>query len=160
MAPWYRFMIEAKCSDEWFNIDHWCRRADGTIEHEFLLAASERDLFSCDYDELAHIKSRLYFHELAATTREIIQAESPSFSVEAFESFDYFLWGDLEDLEKLLEKEIEDPYDTPINRAQLQRAVEVAREELRWFRHSIPYEISKLLAPDYKVENRIIIDYG
>ena len=41
MAPWYRFMLEAKCNDEWFNIDHWCRRADGTMKHEILLAASE-----------------------------------------------------------------------------------------------------------------------
>ena len=48
MAPWYRFMLEAKCNDEWFNIDHWCRRADGTMKHEILLAASERDLFGCD----------------------------------------------------------------------------------------------------------------
>ena len=63
MAPWYRFMIEAKCNDEWFNIDHWCRRANGTMAHQFLLAASERDLFSCDYDELVHVKSRLFFHE-------------------------------------------------------------------------------------------------
>lgn len=160
MAPWYLFMMEAKFNDEWINIDHWCRRADGTLSHELLLAAPERDLICCDYEELAEIKSRLYFHELAETTRDIIQAKHSAFSSAELETFDFFLWGELADLEKLLEKEIEDPYDERVNKAQLQRAVEIAREEMKWFQYSIFSVSGNPLPIDSKVENRIIIEYG
>jgi len=150
-------MLEAKYKAEWVNIDHWCRKADGTLRHQYLLAVSERDAFSCDYDELAKIKCRLQFHELSSTTREIIQAENPSFKPEVFDSFDFFHWGTLDELERLLDKKIEDPCDFSINRSELQGAVSIAQEELLQFRRSIPYEKDKPLPMQRDVTTRIVM---
>lgn len=150
-------MLEARYNAEWVNIDHWCRKADGTLRHQYLLAVSERDVFSCDYDELAKIKCRLQFHELAATTRAIIQAENPSFKPEVFDSFDFFLWGSLDELLRLLDKEIEYPGDSSINRNELQSAASIAQEELLQFRRSIPYEKDKPLPMQRDVATRIVM---
>lgn len=150
-------MLEARYTDEWVNIDHWCRRADGTLRHQYLLSVSERDAFSCDYDELAAIKCRLQFSELAATTQEIIRTEYQYLKLETFDLFDVFLWGDLAELEQLLEKEVEYPTDFSVNHKQLQTAVAIAQEALLHFRQSIPYEVDMPLPMQRDVFTRIVL---
>jgi len=157
MGVWYCFMVEAKYGDKWFNIDHWCRCADGTMKHQYLLAAAERDLFSCDYDELAITKGPLRFCELAPTTQEIIRMRNPAFSRSSLDTFEFCLWGDVNDFERLLEKKVEEPEYPEITKAYLQSKAEILRNELQFFHRSILYERGET---HREIETRIIVEYS
>ena len=157
VGKWYTYVIEAQYKDKWVNIDHWCRGADGTLRHQYLLSVSERDAFSCNYDELAQIKSRLQFSELAETTQEILQNQFHYMSSGFCDSIDAFIWGNLDELEQLLDKQVEYPTDFAINRKQLQSAVTIAKESLLRFKQSIPYEEGMQYSKPLDISTRIIL---
>lgn len=157
MGKWYTYVLEAQYKDKWVNIDHWCRRADGTLRHQYLLAVSERDAFSCDYDELAHIKGRLQFSELAETTQEMLRNQFHYMGAGFCDSIDAFIWGNLDELEQLLDKPVEYPSDFAINRKQLQNAVTIAKEALLQFMRSIPYEEGMQYSKPIDIHTRIVL---
>lgn len=64
----------------------------------------ERDILSSPYDELALLKKRISFSDLAASTQDIICAENPAFERSSFGAWDFFIWGSLADLEALASK--------------------------------------------------------
>ena len=157
MGAWYCFMVEAKYDSEWINIDQWCRRADGSLRHQYLLAAAARDLFSCDFDELAMTKGPLRFCELAPTTQEIIQMRNPAFDRSALETFEFCLWGDVDDFERLLGKNVEGSEYPEITKSFLQSKMEILRNELQCFQRSILYKKGET---QRRVETRIIVEFA
>lgn len=84
--------------------------------HRYLYTAPERDIFSSAHDELALSKERIYFSDLAAETQDIICAENPAFERSTFDSWDFFIWGNLSDLEMLLQKPVENENDGYISK--------------------------------------------
>lgn len=103
MSKWLGYMVELYHDGQWFNIDQWHRHANGQLRHHFLYAAPERDILSSAHDELALSKERICFSDLAAETQDIICAENPAFERSTFDSWDFFIWGNLSDLEMLLQ---------------------------------------------------------
>jgi hypothetical protein len=78
--------------------------------------------FSSAHDELALSKERICFSDLAAETQDIICAENPAFERSTFDSWDFFIWGNLSDLEMLLQKPVEDENDGYTSKDLTQRA--------------------------------------
>lgn len=103
MSKWLGYTVELFSNGQWFNIDQWHRHANGELRHRYLYTAPERDIFSSAHDELALSKERICFSDLAAETQDIICAENPAFERSTFDSWDFFIWGNLSDLEMLLQ---------------------------------------------------------
>ena len=139
MAKWLGYMVEICCDGQWFNIDQWYRAANGELKHRYLHAAPERDILSSLYDELVYIKERINFSDLAEGTQEIICAENPAYKRSSFDSWDFFIWGDLADLEKLLQKPLEHEDDEYISKDLLKSIVFRVQEQVKLFRQTIPY---------------------
>ena len=139
MAKWLGYMVELCLDGQWFNIDQWYRAANGDLKHRYLHAAPERDILSSLYDELVYIKERINFSDLAAGTQDIICSENPAFERCSFESWDFFIWGDLADLEKLLQKPLEYEDDEYISKELLKSIVFRVQEQVKLFRQTIPY---------------------
>ena len=106
MSKWLGYTVELFSNGQWFNIDQWHRHANGELRHRYLYTAPERDIFSSAHDELALSKERICFSDLAAETQDIICAENPAFERSTFDSWDFFIWGNLSDLEMLLQKPV------------------------------------------------------
>ena len=139
MGKWSAYMVELCYDGQWFNIDDWYRAADGEFRHRYLHAAPDRDILSSPYDELVYIKERISFSDLAPGTQDIICKKNPAFERSSFESWDFFIWGDLSDLEKLLEKPVEHEDDDFISKDLLKAIIFKVKEQIRFFRHTIPY---------------------
>lgn len=75
MGKWLGCTVELCFDGQWFNIDQWHRSASGKLKHRYLHTAPERDILSSPYDELALLKKRISFSDLAASTQDIICAE-------------------------------------------------------------------------------------
>ena len=106
MGKWLGYTVELCFDGQWFNIDQWHRSASGKLKHRYLHTAPERDILSSPYDELALLKKRISFSDLAASTQDIICAENPAFERSSFGAWDFFIWGSLADLEALLQKPV------------------------------------------------------
>ena len=111
MSKWLGYTVELFSNGQWFNIDQWHRHANGELRHRYLYTAPERDIFSSAHNELALSKERICFSDLAAETQDIICAENPAFERSTFDSWDFFIWGNLSDLEMLLQKPVENEND-------------------------------------------------
>ena len=74
MGKWLGYTVELCFDGQWFNIDQWHRSASGKLKHRYLHTAPERDILSSPYDELALLKKRISFSDLAASTQDIICA--------------------------------------------------------------------------------------
>ncbi len=111
----------------------------------------ERDIFSSAYVELAISKERICFFDLAAETQDIICAENPSVERSSFGSWDFFIWGNLSDLEMLLQKPVENENDGYISKDLLKRLIARIQDQVQIFRQT--------LTPDWPQETpvRIII---
>lgn len=116
MSKWLGYTVELFSNGQWFNIDQWHRHANGELRHRYLYTAPERDIFSSAHDELALSKERICFSDLAAETQDIICAENPAFERSTFDSWDFFIWGNLSDLEMLLQKPVENENDGYISK--------------------------------------------
>lgn len=152
-ATYNSYTVEAMHNGLWFNIDHWYRNADGQMRHQYPLVFSERNLICETYENLLRFRRRMEFDELAPTTQEIICTGYPAFSRESLAQWDYFLWGDLGDLEAMLELE-PDPNEY-LTKDRFHEFVAEVRKLRYEFWRTIPY------SPDRpSVENcpiRIII---
>jgi len=151
-ATYNLYTVEAMHDGQWFNIDHWYRNAEGHMKHQYPLVISERRLICETYENLLRTQRRMEFDELARTTQEIICNEHPSFSRESLAQWDYFLWGDLNDLEDML---VLEPHpDEELTKERFHEFVAEIRRQRYEFWLSIPY------TPDKAIENcqiRIII---
>lgn len=139
MGKWLSYTVELCCDDQWFNIDQWHRAANGKLRHAYLYAAPEGDILCSPYDELAFIQKRIAFSDLAEETQEIICAENPAFSRSSFDSWNFFIWGDLPDFEKLLQKPVKHEDDEYIPKELLKKLLIKIQEQVRVFRQTIPY---------------------
>lgn len=139
MGKWLCYTVELCCDGQWFNIDQWHRSANGELKHYYLHAAPERNILSSLYDELAFIKERINFSDLAAGTQDIICAENPAFERSSFESWDFFIWGNLSDLEKLLQKPVQFEDDEYVSKDLLKALIFKVQEQVKKFRQTIPY---------------------
>ena len=136
------YMVELYHDGQWFNIDQWHRHANGQLRHHFLYAAPERDILSSAHDELALSKERICFSGLAAETQDIICAENPAFERSTFDSWDFFIWGNLADLEMLLQKSVENENDGYISKDLLKGLLVRIQDQIQIFRQTIPYFVT------------------
>ena len=142
MGKWLGYTVEF-CSDgQWFNIDQWHRAASGKLRHRYLYAAPERDILSSPYDELALLKKRISFSDLAASTQEIICAENPAFERSAFNAWNFFVWGNLADLETLLQKPVKNEDKQYISKTLLKEFVSKIQDQIKFFQQTIPHWIT------------------
>lgn len=139
MSKWLGYMVELYHDGQWFNIDQWHRHANGQLRHHFLYAAPERDILSSAHDELALSKERICFSDLAVETQDIICAENPAFERSTFDSWDFFIWGNLADLEMLLQKSVENENDGYISKDLLKGLLVRIQDQIQIFRQTIPY---------------------
>lgn len=123
MGKWLGYTVELCFDGQWFNIDQWHRSASGKLKHRYLHTAPERDILSSPYDELALLKKRISFSDLAASTQDIICAENPAFERSSFGAWDFFIWGSLADLEALLQKPVKNEDDECISKTLLKELV-------------------------------------
>ena len=135
-ATYYSFAAEAMYNGQWFNIDYWYRNAEGQMKHRYPLVISERQLICETYEDLLRIKRRMTFDELAPTTQEIICNQHPYFSRETLAEWNYFLWGELHDLEAMLE--LEPHPDEHLNKERFHSIVAEIRRQRYEFWLSIP----------------------
>lgn len=142
MGKWLGYMVELYHDGQWFNIDQWHRHANGQLRHHFLYAAPERDILSSAHDELALSKERICFSDLAAETQDIICAENPAFERSTFDSWDFFIWGNLSDLEMLLQKPVENENDGYISKDLLKGLLVRIQDQIQIFRQTIPYFVT------------------
>ena len=142
MSKWLGYMVELYHDGQWFNIDQWHRHANGQLRHHFLYAAPERDILSSAHDELALSKERICFSDLAAETQDIICAENPAFERSTFDSWDFFIWGNLADLEMLLQKSVENENDGYISKDLLKGLLVRIQDQIQIFRQTIPYFVT------------------
>lgn len=142
MGKWLGYMVELYHDGQWFNIDQWHRHANGQLRHHFLYAAPERDILSSAHDELALSKERICFSDLAAETQDIICAENPAFERSTFDSWDFFIWGNLSDLEMLLQKPVENENDGYISKDLLKGPLVRIQDQIQIFRQTIPYFVT------------------
>jgi len=142
MGKWLGYMVELYHDGQWFNIDQWHRHANGQLRHHFLYAAPERDILSSAHDELALSKERICFSDLAAETQDIICAENPAFERSTFDSWDFFIWGNLADLEMLLQKSVENENDGYISKDLLKGLLVRIQDQIQIFRQTIPYVVT------------------
>ena len=154
MGKWLGYTVEF-CSDgQWFNIDQWHRSASGKLKHRYLHTAPERDILSSPYDELALLKKRISFSDLAASTQDIICAENPAFERSSFGAWDFFIWGSLADFEALLQKPVKNEDDECISKTLLKELVFKIQDQISFFQQTIPHWINNW-SPETSV--RIII---
>ena len=133
MGKWLGYTVEF-CSDgQWVNIDQWHRSASGKLKHRYLHTAPERDILSSTYDELALLKKRISFSDLAASTQDIICAENPAFERSSFGAWDFFIWGSLADLEALLQKPVKNEDDECISKTLLKELVFKIQDQISFF---------------------------
>ncbi len=142
MSKWLGYMVELYHDGQWFNIDQWHRHANGQLRHHFLYAAPERVILSSAHDELALSKERICFSDLAAETQDIICAENPAFERSTFDSWDFFIWGNLADLEMLLQKSVENENDGYISKDLLKGLLVRIQDQIQIFRQTIPYVVT------------------
>lgn len=142
MGKWLGYMVELYHDGQWYNIDQWHRHANGELRHRYLYTAPERDIFSSAHDELALSKERIYFSDLAAETQDIICAENPAFERSTFDSWDFFIWGNLSDLEMLLQKPVENENDGYISKDLLKGLLVRIQDQIQIFRQTIPYFVT------------------
>lgn len=142
MGKWLGYMVELYHDGQWFNIDQWHRHANGELRHRYLYTAPERDIFSSAHDELALSKERICFSDLAAETQDIICAENPAFERSTFDSWDFFIWGNLSDLEMLLQKPVENENDGYISKDLLKGLLVRIQDQIQIFRQTIPYFVT------------------
>ena len=142
MSKWLGYTVELFFNDHWFNIDQWHRHANGELRHRYLYTAPERDIFSSALDELALCKERICFSGLAAETQDIICAENPAFERSTFDSWDFFIWGNLSDLEMLLQKPVENENDGYISKDLLKGLLVRIQDQIQIFRQTIPYVVT------------------
>lgn len=123
---------------------HRClrRQRHGHYEPSYLYTAPERDIFSSAHDELALSKERICFSDLAAETQDIICAENPAFERSTFDSWDFFIWGNLSDLEMLLQKPVENENDGYISKDLLKGLLVRIQDQIQIFRQTIPYFVT------------------
>ena len=154
MSKWLGYTVEF-CSDgQWFNIDQWHRSASGKLRHRYLHTAPERDILSSPYDELALLKKRISFSDLAASTQDIICAENPAFERSAFDAWDFFVWGSLADLEALLQKPVKNEDTQYISKTLVKEFVLKIQDQISFFQQTLPHWITSW-SPETSV--RIII---
>ena len=154
MGKWLGYTVELCFDGQWFNIDQWNRSASGRLRHRYLHAAPERDILSSPYDELAFLKKRIRFSDLAASTQDIICAENPAFERSSFGAWDFFIWGSLADLEALLQKPVKNEDDKCISKTLLKELVFKVQDQISFFQQTIPNWITNW-SPETSV--RIII---
>ena len=142
MSIWLGYTVELFSYGQWFNIDQWHRHANGELRHRYLYTAPERDIFSSAHDELALSKERICFSDLAAETQDIICAENPAFERSTFDSWDFFIWGNLSDLEMLLQKPVENENDGYISKDLLKGLLVRIQDQIQIFRQTIPYFVT------------------
>lgn len=142
MGKWLGYMVELYYDGQWFNIDQWHRHASGELKHHYLYAAPERNILCSAHDELALSKERIHFSELAAETQAIICAENPAFERSTFDSWDFFIWGNLSDLEMLLQKPVENENDGYISKDLLKGLLVRIQDQIQIFRQTIPYFVT------------------
>lgn len=133
MGKWLGYTVELCFDGQWFNIDQWHRSASGRLRHRYLHAAPERDILSSPYDELALLKKRIRFSDLAASTQDIICAENPAFERSSFGAWDFFIWGSLADLEALLQKPVKNEDDECISKTLLKELVFKIQDQISFF---------------------------
>ena len=136
------YMVELYHDGQWYNIDQWHRHANGQLRHHFLYTAPERDILSSAHDELALSRERICFSDLAAETQDIICAENPAFERSTFDSWDFFIWGNLSDLEMLLQKPVENENDGYISKDLLKGLLVRIQDQIQIFRQTIPYFVT------------------
>ena len=124
------------------------------LKHRYLHTAPERDILSSPYDELALLKKRISFSDLAASTQDIICAENPAFERNSFGMWDFFIWGSLADLEALLQKPVKNEDDKCISKTLLKELVFKIQDQISFFQQTIPHWINNW-SPETSV--RIII---
>lgn len=154
MGKWLGYTVELCFDGQWFNIDQWHRSASGKLKHRYLHTAPERDILSSPYDELALLKKRISFSDLAASTQDIICAENPAFERSSFGAWDFFIWGSLADLEALLQKPVKNEDDKCISKTLLKELVFKIQDQISFFQQTIPHWINNW-SPETSV--RIII---
>ena len=154
MSKWLGYTVELFFDGQWYNIDQWHRHANGQLRHHFLYTAPERDILSSAHDELALSRERICFSDLAAETQDIICAENPAFERSTFDSWDFFIWGSLADLEALLQKPVKNEDDECISRTLLKELVFKIQDQISFFQQTIPHWINNW-SPETSV--RIII---
>ena len=154
MGKWLGYTVELCFDGQWFNIDQWHRSASGKLKHRYLHTAPERDILSSPYDELALLKKRISFSDLAASTQDIICAENPAFERNSFGMWDFFIWGSLADLEALLQKPVKNEDDECISKTLLKELVFKIQDQISFFQQTIPHWINNW-SPETSV--RIII---
>ena len=142
MSKWLGYTVELFSNGQWFNIDQCHRHANGELRHRYLYTAPERDIFSSAHDELALSKERICFSDLAAETQDIICAENPAFERSTFDSWDFFIWGNLADLEMLLQKSVENENDGYISKDLLKGLLVRIQDQIQIFRQTIPYVVT------------------
>lgn len=142
MSKWLGYTVELFFTGQWFNIDQWHRHANGQLRHRYLYTAPERDILSSAHDELALSRERIYFSDLAAETQDIICAENPAFERSTFDSWDFFIWGNLSDLEMLLQKPVENENDGYISKDLLKGLLVRIQDQIQIFRQTIPYFVT------------------
>lgn len=154
MGKWLGYTVEF-CSDgQWFNIDQWHRSASGKLRHRYLHTAPERDILSSPYDELALLKKRIRFSDLAVSTQDIICAENPAFARSSFDAWDFFIWGSLADLEALLQKPVKNEDTQYISKTLVKEFVLKIQDQISFFQQTLPHWITSW-SPETSV--RIII---
>ena len=154
MGKWLGYTVELRFDGQWFNIDQWNRSASGRLRHRYLHAAPERDILSSPYDELALLKKRIRFSDLAASTQDIICAENPAFERSSFGAWDFFIWGSLADLEALLQKPVKNEDNQYISKTLLKELVFKIQDQISFFQQTLPHWITNW-SPETSV--RIII---
>ena len=142
MSKWLGYTVELFFTGQWFNIDQWHRHANGQLRHRYLYTAPERDILSSAYYWLALSKERICFSDLAAETQDIICAENPAFERSTFDSWDFFIWGNLADLEMLLQKSVENENDGYISKDLLKGLLVRIQDQIQIFRQTIPYVVT------------------
>lgn len=108
----------------------------------FCILRRNENILSSAHDELALSRERICFSDLAAETQDIICAENPAFERSTFDSWDFFIWGNLSDLEMLLQKPVENENDGYISKDLLKGLLVRIQDQIQIFRQTIPYFVT------------------
>ena len=67
------------------------------------------------------------------------EPRNPAFARSSFDSWDFFIWGDLSDLEKLLQKPVQFEDDEYVSKDLLKALIFKVQEQVKKFRQTILY---------------------
>ena len=108
MSTYYDFMAEAFYDGKWYNIDFHTKDIDGKMRHQYLATFSRS--FIGQLEDMINGAWTIGFGDLAESTQQILLANTYPDCQDSLQLSNFYVAGNLEDFERLLNAPYEMEY--------------------------------------------------